>query len=252
MKIQIGNVSGIDNIKPAIYLDIPSLADTRMLIQGNSGAGKSWLMRLMAERIERTQILIMDPEGEFGTVRKLRDDFLLVGGDGAELHADTKSAALLARKLAELNVSAVLDLYELKLSERRLFIKLFFTSLMNIPKPLWHTILVFIDEAHLFCLDSETEILGANGWLKWNKVHKGTEVVAFNLESGKYLNEAVQHTLQRHHSGKMVRLGAGKRLNRLALHGTGIALVFARTDTASFFTEVWPVARCLLFIRAAG
>jgi len=38
-------------------------------------------------------------------------------------------------------------------------------------------------------------------------------------------------------------------LNRLALHNNGIALIFARTETASFFTEVWPVAKCLLFLR---
>lgn len=38
-------------------------------------------------------------------------------------------------------------------------------------------------------------------------------------------------------------------LNRLALHQNGIALVFARTDTTAFFEEVWPVAKCLLFLR---
>lgn len=38
-------------------------------------------------------------------------------------------------------------------------------------------------------------------------------------------------------------------LNRLALHGNGIALVFARTDTAAFFDNVWPFATMLLFIR---
>lgn len=41
----------------------------------------------------------------------------------------------------------------------------------------------------------------------------------------------------------------GAWLNRLALHGQGIALVFARTDTRMFFEYVWPHASCLLFIR---
>lgn len=38
-------------------------------------------------------------------------------------------------------------------------------------------------------------------------------------------------------------------LDRLALHGNGIALVFARTDTRMFFRAVWPKADALLFIR---
>lgn len=37
-------------------------------------------------------------------------------------------------------------------------------------------------------------------------------------------------------------------LNKLASHGNGIALIFARTETAMFFKEVWPKASALLFI----
>ncbi|TWU22477.1 DNA N-6-adenine-methyltransferase (Dam) [Novipirellula galeiformis] len=38
-------------------------------------------------------------------------------------------------------------------------------------------------------------------------------------------------------------------LNRMALHSNGIALVFARTETRSFFADVWPFASSLLFIK---
>lgn len=38
-------------------------------------------------------------------------------------------------------------------------------------------------------------------------------------------------------------------LNRLAEHGNGIALVFARTETGMFFREVWPKADALLFLK---
>lgn len=37
-------------------------------------------------------------------------------------------------------------------------------------------------------------------------------------------------------------------LRRLADHGNGIALVFARTETAMFFENVWPKAHALLFV----
>ena len=38
-------------------------------------------------------------------------------------------------------------------------------------------------------------------------------------------------------------------LERLAKHGDGIALVFARTETRMFFDWVWPHATALLFIE---
>lgn len=42
---------------------------------------------------------------------------------------------------------------------------------------------------------------------------------------------------------------AGKWLARLAEHGTGTALIFARTETSMFFEHVWPRASALLFLR---
>ncbi len=41
----------------------------------------------------------------------------------------------------------------------------------------------------------------------------------------------------------------GKWLKRLADHGSGIALIFARTETEMFFREVWRRASSLLFIE---
>jgi hypothetical protein len=38
-------------------------------------------------------------------------------------------------------------------------------------------------------------------------------------------------------------------LEKLARHGNGIALVFARTETRMFFQHVWPVASAVLFIE---
>ena len=42
---------------------------------------------------------------------------------------------------------------------------------------------------------------------------------------------------------------AEKWLARLAEHGNGIALLFARTETRMFFSQVWPKARGVLFIE---
>lgn len=45
--------------------------------------------------------------------------------------------------------------------------------------------------------------------------------------------------------GKMT----AKWLGKLAGHGNGMALVFARTETAMFFEHIWPKASALLFLR---
>ena len=42
---------------------------------------------------------------------------------------------------------------------------------------------------------------------------------------------------------------AAKWLERLAYHGNGIALIFARTETKMFFEQVWNKADALLFIK---
>lgn len=40
-----------------------------------------------------------------------------------------------------------------------------------------------------------------------------------------------------------------KWMEMLAQHGDGIALIFARTETGSFFPWVWEYAHALLFIK---
>ena len=45
----------------------------------------------------------------------------------------------------------MVDLYELKLSDRRRFVKLFLESLIHLPRDLWRPTLVILDEAHIYC-----------------------------------------------------------------------------------------------------
>jgi len=44
-------------------------------------------------------------------------------------------------------------------------------------------------------------------------------------------------------------LQAAKWLEKLAAHGNGIALIFARTETKMFFEQVWGKADAVLFIK---
>lgn len=126
-----------------------TLIQTRLLVQTNSGGGKSHAIRqLLEDTSGRVQQFVIDREGEFSTLRE-KFDYLLVG-PGGEVAADLRSAPLLARKLLELGVSAVVDLSEMALSAQRQYVAAFVNALSEAPRALWHDVLVIIDEAHLF------------------------------------------------------------------------------------------------------
>lgn len=111
--ITIGGAEGFD-----VSLDLLKLVDTRLLVQANSGGGKSWFLRLLAERAgDKLQTIVIDNEGEFATLRE-KLDMVLVASDG-DVAPQPRAAALLARRLIETKVSAVVDLYELKLPESK-------------------------------------------------------------------------------------------------------------------------------------
>jgi ribosomal protein L29 len=141
--------------RASVSLDLDAVLRTRLLVQGNSGAGKSWLLRRLAEQLfGKLPVLLVDPEGEFASLRE-RYGYVLVG-KGGETPADTRSAALVAHKLLELRASAVCDLYEVKPSERHRWVRLFLEALVDAPKRLWHPTVVVVDEAHLFCPEKGT------------------------------------------------------------------------------------------------
>lgn len=131
-------------------LDIDKLVSSRLLIQANAGGGKSHTIRRLLEQTHgKVQQIVLDPEGEFSTLRE-KFDYVLAG-KGGDVPAEPRSAALLARKLLETGASAIVDLYELHPQERKHFVRLFLDAMTNAPKDLWHQCLVVIDEAHVFC-----------------------------------------------------------------------------------------------------
>lgn len=130
-------------------IDLDSLIDTRLLIQANSGGGKSWAIRkLLEETHGKVQQIILDIEGDFASLRE-KYDYILAAKNG-DIGVNPRSAELLARKVLELKADIIIDLYELKQHERIKFVRLFLDSMINAPKDLWHPVLVIIDEAHIF------------------------------------------------------------------------------------------------------
>src|SRR5437588_2042652 len=155
-KIVIGEAEGKN-----IGFDLDVLMPSRLLIQADSGGGKSWLLRVLLEQIfGKMQAIAIDPEGEFASLRE-KFPYVLVG-KGGETPADPRSASLLAQRLLELKASAICDLYELKSHLRHTWVKNFLDGLVEAPKNLRTPCLVVVDEAHIFCPEkSESEAHGS-------------------------------------------------------------------------------------------
>ncbi len=151
----LGNYDGDDQLSRCKFnVDINRLIDTRLLIQASSGGGKSWLLRKLIEELYgKVQVIVLDIEGEFSSLRE-KFDFILAG-KGGDITADPKYAEVLARKVLELEIDLIADLYELKQPERIRFVKLFLEAMINAPKELWHPVVIILDEAHIFAPEKQ-------------------------------------------------------------------------------------------------
>lgn len=146
-------VLGVTSDGKPFAIDLVLLLETRLLISANSGGGKSYTLRQLIEQIfGKVQIILVDREGEFKSLRD-KFDFLLVG-EGGDIPAHIGSARLLAEKLLESGVSAICDLYEAfrtRPIDRLAWVREFLMGLVDAPKNLWHDVVVIVDEAHIFC-----------------------------------------------------------------------------------------------------
>jgi hypothetical protein len=159
-----------------IPVDTQKFLDGKLLLQSNTGGGKSWATRRIIEQFApEVPEIILDPEGEFFTLRQKFPDFILIGKDQA-ITADPKSAGLLAHKLIEERVSCIIDLLEMKPFARDLFVKNFVQAMVDAPRGLWLPTLLTIDEAQIFAPESgQSETAGVlkDAGFRFRKRHFG-------------------------------------------------------------------------------
>lgn len=142
---------GEDAPDSGLFVDLDRLLKSRMLVQAASGGGKSYLARgLLEGTAGRVQQIVLDPEGEFATLRERFPFVLASAGDEGDVAARPANAAALCRSLMQLSASAVVDLSELKLAERRRFVRLFVEELMDLEREMWRPLLVMLDESHRY------------------------------------------------------------------------------------------------------
>lgn len=146
MKVTIGK--NLETEK-SFHLDVKTLLKTRLLVDANSGGGKSYLIRKIVEETHgHFQQIILDIEDDFSSLRE-KYDFILAGA-GGDISVDPRTAEVFAHKILELEADVIVNLYELKQHQRIQFVKTFLESMIDAPKKLWHPTFVYLDEAHMF------------------------------------------------------------------------------------------------------
>ena len=146
--IELGIAGGV----PAL-LDVQELLATRLLVQGNSGSGKSHLLRrLLEQSAGLVQQAIIDPEGDFVTLAE-RYGHVVVEADGseAELHR-------IASRVREHRVSVVLSLEGLDAEDQMRAAASFLGGLFDAERDRWYPMLVVVDEAQLFAPAAAGEV----------------------------------------------------------------------------------------------
>ncbi|MEC7535128.1 MAG: DUF87 domain-containing protein, partial [Pseudomonadota bacterium] len=137
---------GTDSAGKPVEFDIEELLATRLLVQGNSGSGKSHLLRrLLEESAGMVQQVVIDPEGDFPS---LAEEFGHVVIDGSAYSPGEIEA--LARRIREHRASVVLDLDGLEVEQQIRCAAQFLTALFDAPREHWYPALVVVDEAQMF------------------------------------------------------------------------------------------------------
>ena len=126
-------------------LDLVELLATRLLVQGNSGSGKSHLLRrLLEQSAGLVQQAVIDPEGDFVTLAE-RYGHVVIEADGDDIELQR-----IAARVREHRVSVVLSLEGLDAEDQMRAAAAFLGGLFDADRSQWYPMLVVVDEAQLF------------------------------------------------------------------------------------------------------
>ncbi|WP_375634214.1 MULTISPECIES: helicase HerA domain-containing protein [unclassified Bartonella] len=155
VEIALGEMSesrALHKSMPAL-LDLEELLATRLLVQGNSGSGKSHLLRRLLEQSAKwVQHCVIDPEGDFVT---LADKFghVIVEAQRSELELTR-----IAHRIRQHRVSVVFNLEGLDTEQQMRAVGAFLGALFDVERDYWYPMLVVVDEAQLFAPTAAGEV----------------------------------------------------------------------------------------------
>ena len=137
---------GADGSGNPVHMDLEELLATRLLVQGNSGSGKSHLLRRLLEgSAGLVQQVVIDPEGDFVS---LSDAFGHVTIEAAEY--SLADVARIGARIREHRASVVLNLEGLELDGQMRCAAALLGALFDAPREHWYPALVVVDEAQVF------------------------------------------------------------------------------------------------------
>ena len=137
---------GMDATGKPVPIDVEELLATRLLVQGNSGSGKSHLLRRLLEgSAGLVQQVIIDPEGDFVTLAEPFGHVVIEASDHSE-----REIARFASRIREHRASVVLSLEGLEAEGQMKCAAAFLNGLFDAPRDHWYPALVVVDEAQLF------------------------------------------------------------------------------------------------------
>ena len=126
-------------------LDLEELLATRLLVQGNSGSGKSHLLRrLLEQSAPWVQQCIIDPEGDFTTLSEKFGHLVI---DATRTEAELTR---IAARVRQHRVSVVLNLEGLDVEQQMRAAAAFLGGMFDADRDFWYPVLVVVDEAQLF------------------------------------------------------------------------------------------------------
>ena len=137
---------GVDGTGGPVPVDLEELLATRLLVQGNSGSGKSHLLRrLLEQSAGHVQQVVIDPEGDFVTLSDRYGHLAIEAVDHSE-----RDVARFAARIREHRASVVLSLVGLEAEGQMRCAAIFLNGLFDAPRDHWYPALVVVDEAQLF------------------------------------------------------------------------------------------------------
>ena len=127
-------------------LDLEELLATRLLVQGNSGSGKSHLLRrLLEQSAPWVQQTIIDPEGDFVSLAERFGHLVIEAADHTE-----RGLQVTGERARIHRVSTVLNLEGLDAENQMRYSAAFLGGLFDAGRDHWYPMLVVVDEAQLF------------------------------------------------------------------------------------------------------
>jgi hypothetical protein len=136
---------GVTGAGAPVLVDLEELLATRLLVQGNSGSGKSHLLRrLLEQSAGLVQQIVIDPEGDYVTLAA-RFGHVVVDAEKCE-----HELGAIAARVRRHRISVVLNLEGLEIDGQLRCAAIFLNALFEADRECWFPALVVVDEAQLF------------------------------------------------------------------------------------------------------